>query len=299
MAYHVPVLLAESIEGLNISPNGVYVDLTFGGGGHSRAILEKLGKKGRLIAFDQDEEAQQNALDDKRFMLIRSNFRYFRNFLRYHGIEQVNGILADLGVSSHHLDSPQRGFSFRFEGPLDMRMNRNAKLTAQKVVNDYPVEELTRILKLYGEVQGAGKMASVIAKARENQKIETADQLLEILKPLVPFKIQNKVLAQVFQAIRIEVNREMENLEAMLESSSKCLVPGGRLVIISYHSLEDRMVKNYLRYGNTEGTDSKDLMGNRNVPFEQVNKKVITPSDEECKVNNRARSAKLRIGKRI
>lgn len=299
MAYHVPVLLAESIEGLNISPNGVYVDLTFGGGGHSRAILEKLGKKGRLIAFDQDEEAQQNALDDKRFMLIRSNFRYFRNFLRYHGIEQVNGILADLGVSSHHLDSPQRGFSFRFEGPLDMRMNRNAKLTAQKVVNDYPVEELTRILKLYGEVQGAGKMASVIAKARENQKIETADQLLEILKPLVPFKIQNKVLAQVFQAIRIEVNREMENLEAMLESSSKCLVPGGRLVVISYHSLEDRMVKNYLRYGNTEGTDSKDLMGNRNVPFEQVNKKVITPSDEECKVNNRARSAKLRIGKRI
>jgi len=299
MAYHVPVLLAESIEGLNISPNGVYVDLTFGGGGHSRAILEKLGKKGRLIAFDQDEEAQQNALDDKRFMLIRSNFRYFRNFLRYHGIEQVNGILADLGVSSHHLDSPQRGFSFRFEGPLDMRMNRNAKLTAQKVVNDYPVEELTRILKLYGEVQSAGKMASVIAKARENQKIETADQLLEILKPLVPFKIQNKVLAQVFQAIRIEVNREMENLEAMLESSSKCLVPGGRLVVISYHSLEDRMVKNYLRYGNTEGTDSKDLMGNRNVPFEQVNKKVITPSDEECKVNNRARSAKLRIGKRI
>lgn len=299
MAYHVPVLLAESIEGLNITPNGVYVDLTFGGGGHSRAILEKLGKKGRLIAFDQDEEAQQNALDDKRFMLIRSNFRYFRNFLRYHGIEQVNGILADLGVSSHHLDSPQRGFSFRFEGPLDMRMNRNAKLTAQKVVNDYPVEELTRILKLYGEVQSASKMASVIAKARENQKIETADQLLEILKPLVPFKIQNKVLAQVFQAIRIEVNREMENLEAMLESSSKCLVPGGRLVVISYHSLEDRMVKNYLRYGNTEGTDSKDLMGNRNVPFEQVNKKVITPSDEECKVNNRARSAKLRIGKRI
>ena len=299
MAYHVPVLLAESIEGLNITPNGVYVDLTFGGGGHSSAILEKLGKKGRLIAFDQDEEAQQNALDDKRFMLIRSNFRYFRNFLRYHGIEQVNGILADLGVSSHHLDSPQRGFSFRFEGPLDMRMNRNAKLTAQKVVNDYPVEELTRILKLYGEVQGAGKIASVIAKARENQKIETADQLLEILKPLLPFKIQNKVLAQVFQAIRIEVNREMENLEAMLESSSKCLVPGGRLVVISYHSLEDRMVKNYLRYGNTEGTDSKDLMGNRNVPFEQVNKKVITPSDEECKVNNRARSAKLRIGKRI
>ncbi|MEW5846739.1 MAG: 16S rRNA (cytosine(1402)-N(4))-methyltransferase RsmH [Bacteroidota bacterium] len=299
MAYHVPVLLAESIEGLSISPNGVYVDLTFGGGGHSRAILEKLGKKGRLIAFDQDEEAQQNAIDDKRFMLIRSNFRYFRNFLRYHGIVQVNGILADLGVSSHHLDSPERGFSFRFEGPLDMRMNRDAKLTAQTVINDYSEEDLTRILKLYGEVQGAGRMASVIAKARATQRIETADQLLEILKPLVPFKIQNKILAQVFQAIRIEVNREMENLKAMLEGSSRCLVPGGRLVVISYHSLEDRMVKNYLRYGNIEGTDSKDLMGNRNVPFEQVNKKVITPGDEECKTNNRARSAKLRIGKRL
>mgnify|MGYP001195750730 FL=1 len=180
-----------------------------------------------------------------------------------------------------------------------MRMNRNAKLTAQKVLNDYPVEELTKILKLYGEVQAAGKMASVIAKARENQKIETADQLLAIIKPLVPFKIHNKVLAQVFQAIRIEVNREMENLKAMLESSSKCLVPGGRLVVISYHSLEDRMVKNYLRYGNVEGNDSKDLMGNRNTPFEQVNKKVITPSEEECKVNNRARSAKLRIGERL
>lgn len=299
MAYHVPVLLAESIEGLSISPNGVYVDLTFGGGGHSRAILEKLGKKGRLIAFDQDEEAQQNAIDDKRFMLIRSNFRYFRNFLRYHGIVQVNGILADLGVSSHHLDSPERGFSFRFEGPLDMRMNRDAKLTAQTVINDYSEEDLTRILKLYGEVQGAGRMASVIAKARATQRIETADQLLEILKPLVPFKIQNKILAQVFQAIRIEVNREMEILKAMLEGSSRCLVPGGRLVVISYHSLEDRMVKNYLRYGNIEGTDSKDLMGNRNVPFEQVNKKVITPGDEECKTNNRARSAKLRIGKRL
>ncbi|MBC7124310.1 MAG: 16S rRNA (cytosine(1402)-N(4))-methyltransferase RsmH [Bacteroidales bacterium] len=299
MAYHVPVLLTESIEGLNISPNGVYVDLTFGGGGHSRAILEKLGRKGRLIAFDQDEEALKNTIDDSRFMLIRSNFRYFRNFLRYHGFERVNGILADLGVSSHHLDSPERGFSFRFEGALDMRMNRNAKLTAQKVVNDYPVEELARILKLYGEVQGAGKMASVIAKARESQKIETADQLLAILKPLVPFKIQNKVLAQVFQAIRIEVNREMESLKAMLENSSKCLLPGGRLVVISYHSLEDRMVKNYLRYGNVEGTDSKDLMGNRPTPFEQVNKKVITPSEEECLANNRARSAKLRIGERL
>lgn len=299
MAYHVPVLLTESIDGLNINPNGVYVDLTFGGGGHSRAILDKLGIKGRLFAFDQDEAALKNAINDKRFLLIRSNFRYFGNFLRYHGIAQVNGILADLGVSSHHLDSPERGFSFRFEGPLDMRMNRNAKLTAQTVVNEYPEEELIKILKLYGEAQGASRIASVIVKARTYGRIETADQLLDILKPLLPFKLQNKVLAQVFQAIRIEVNREMENLKAMLQSSAKYLVPGGRLVVISYHSLEDRMVKNYLRYGNIEGTDSKDLMGNRNVPFEQVNKKVITPGEEECKMNNRARSAKLRIGKRL
>jgi len=299
MAYHVPVLLAESIEGLNISPNGVYVDLTFGGGGHSRSILEKLGEKGRLIAFDQDESARENTLNDKRFMLIRGNFRYFRNFLRYHGINQVNGILADLGVSSHHIDNPARGFSFRFEGPLDMRMNQNARLNAQNVINEYTEAELTKILKFYGEVQNAAKMALAITKVRASKRIETAEQFIEVLKPLIPFKYQNKVLAQVFQAIRIEVNHEMVNLKVMLESSSKSLIPNGRLVVISYHSLEDRMVKNYLRYGNVEGTDTKDLMGNRKVPFEQVNKKVITPSEEECKVNNRARSAKLRIGKRL
>ncbi|QKG79213.1 16S rRNA (cytosine(1402)-N(4))-methyltransferase RsmH [Tenuifilum thalassicum] len=299
MAYHVPVLLNESIEGLDINPSGTYVDLTFGGGGHSRAILQKLGKKGRLIAFDQDEDALKNALDDKRFMLIRGNFRYFRNFLRYHGVEQLNGILADLGVSSHHLDTAERGFSFRFEGPLDMRMNRNAKLTGQKVINEYSEERLANILKLYGEVKGAGRVASVIVRERSKGSIDNADQLLEILKPLIPFKIQNKVLAQIFQAIRIEVNQEMESLKEMLESSVKSLLPGGRLVIISYHSLEDRMVKNFFRYGNVEGTDSMDLMGNRNVPFEQVNRKVITPSDDECIENNRARSAKLRIGRKL
>jgi len=299
MAYHVPVLLNESIEGLDINPSGTYVDLTFGGGGHSRAILQKLGKKGRLIAFDQDEDALKNALDDKRFMLIRGNFRYFRNFLRYHGVEQVNGILADLGVSSHHLDTAERGFSFRFEGPLDMRMNRNAKLTGQKVINEYSEERLANILKLYGEVKGAGRVASVIVRERSKGSIDNADQLLEILKPLIPFKIQNKVLAQIFQAIRIEVNQEMESLKEMLESSVKSLLPGGRLVIISYHSLEDRMVKNFFRYGNVEGTDNMDLMGNRNVPFEQVNRKVITPSDDECIANNRARSAKLRIGRKL
>lgn len=299
MAYHIPVLLSESIEGLNISPNGVYVDLTFGGGGHSRAILERLGSGGRLFAFDQDEEAFQNAIDDKRFMLIRGNFRYFRNFLLYHKVEQVDGILADLGVSSHHLDSPQRGFSYRFEGPLDMRMNQKARLTAHKVVNSYDLEDLTRILKLYGEVQGANRFASAIAKKRSAKPIETVEELAQILMPLVPAKIQNKVLSQIFQAIRIEVNGEMEALRAMLESSAKCLDSGGRLVVISYHSLEDRMVKNFFRFGNIEGVESKDIKGNRKVPFEQVNRKVIVPSDKECLANSRARSAKLRIGVRL
>lgn len=299
MAYHIPVLLSESIEGLNISPNGVYVDLTFGGGGHSRAILDRLGSKGRLFAFDQDEEAFRNAIDDKRFTLIRGNFRYFRNFLLYHKVDHVDGILADLGVSSHHFDSPERGFSYRFEGPLDMRMNQNARLTAYKVVNSYDLDNLTRILKLYGEVQGANRFAFAIAKERSAKPIDTVEQLAQILMPLVPAKIQSKVLSQIFQAIRIEVNGEMEALKAMLGSSIKCLVSGGRLVVISYHSLEDRMVKNFFRYGNTDGVEIKDMQGNRNVPFEQVNRKVIVPSEEECRANTRARSAKLRIGVRL
>ncbi len=299
MAYHVPVLLSESIEGLNIQPNGVYVDLTFGGGGHSRAMLEKLGSRGRLFAFDQDQDAQANAINDKRFMLIRGNFRYSRNFLRYHGFEQVNGILADLGVSSYHLDTPERGFSFRFEGPLDMRMNQRSKLTAAKVINEYAQDDLTRILKLYGEVQMAGRFAAIIANEREKTRIERIEQLAELLKPAIPFKVQSKTLAQIFQAIRIEVNREMEALKAMLQNSAKSLVPDGRLVVISYHSLEDRMVKNFFRFGNVEGVEIVDLMGNRKVPFEQVNRKVIVPGEAECQANNRARSAKLRIGRKL
>ena len=296
MAYHVPVLLAESIEGLNIKPNGTYVDLTFGGGGHSRLIMEKLNRQGRLFAFDQDEDALANAIDDKRFMLIRSNFKYFRNFLRYHGVSKVDGILADLGVSSFHLDSPERGFSFRFEGPLDMRMNRRASLSAKTVVNNYEAEDLMKIFRLYGELNEAKRFANAICRERSNKQIETVEDLAELLKPMIPQKIQNKTLAQVFQAIRIEVNHELDVLKSMILNAERCLVRDGRLVIISYHSLEDRLVKNYFRNGNFEGDDNPDFMGNRTVPFEQINRKVIVPTDEELERNSRARSAKLRIG---
>lgn len=297
--YHVPVLLAESIAGLNIRPNGVYVDLTFGGGGHSRKILEELNRNGRLFAFDQDEDALKNAIDDKRFKLIRSNFKYFRNFLRYYNVPAVDGILVDLGVSSFHLDSPERGFSFRFEGPLDMRMNRRASLSAKKVVNEYDAEQLTGILKNYGELPEAKKFAGKICREREAGVIETVEDLAGLLKPIIPVKIQNKTLAKVFQAIRIEVNHELDVLKSMLINAQKCLVPDGRLVVISYHSLEDRLVKNYFRNGNFEGEDNPDFMGNRVVPFEQVNRKVIAPSSSELSQNSRARSAKLRIGRRI
>lgn len=299
MAYHVPVLLAESIEGLNIKPNGTYVDLTFGGGGHSRLIMEKLNRQGRLFAFDQDEDALANAIDDKRFMLIRSNFKYFRNFLRYHGVSKVDGILADLGVSSFHLDSPERGFSFRFEGPLDMRMNRRASLSAKTVVNSYEAEDLMKIFRLYGELNEAKRFANAICRERSNRPIETVEDLAELLKPMIPQKIQNKTLAQVFQAIRIEVNHELDVLKSMILNAEKCLVKDGRLVIISYHSLEDRLVKNYFRNGNFEGDDNPDFMGNRTVPFEQINRKVIVPTDEELERNSRARSAKLRIGSKL
>ena len=299
MAYHVPVLLAESIEGLNIKPNGTYVDLTFGGGGHSRLIMEKLNRQGRLFAFDQDEDALANAIDDKRFVLIPSNFKYFRNFLRYHGVSMVDGILADLGVSSFHLDSPERGFSFRFEGPLDMRMNRRASLSAKTVVNNYEAEDLMKIFRLYGELNEAKRFANAICRERSNKQIETVEDLAELLKPMIPQKIQNKTLAQVFQAIRIEVNHELDVLKSMILNAEKCLVQDGRLVIISYHSLEDRLVKNYFRNGNFEGDDNPDFMGNRTVPFEQINRKVIVPTEEELERNSRARSAKLRIGSKL
>ena len=298
MAYHVPVLLYESIEGLDIKPNGIYVDLTFGGGGHSTEILKHLNK-GKLYAFDQDEEALANAIDDKRFTLIRSNFRFFRNFLRYHGIKEVDGILADLGVSSHHFDSPERGFSFRFEGPLDMRMNQKQWLSAKTVVNTYSAEDITSVLTQYGEIQGARRFANAICKSREERSIETVEQLAELLKPMFPSMQQNKMLAQVFQAIRIEVNQEMEVLKQMLTNATKALKKDGRLVVIAYHSLEDRLVKNYFRSGNFEGDVDKDFYGNVSSIYEQVNRKVIVPSDEENKINSRARSAKLRIGRKL
>ncbi len=298
MAYHVPVLLHESIEGLDIKPNGIYVDLTFGGGGHSSEILKHLSK-GKLFAFDQDEEALKNTFDDKRFTLIRSNFRFFRNFLRYHNVREVDGILADLGVSSHHFDSPERGFSFRFEGPLDMRMNQNQRLSAKQVVNTYSPEDLANVLAQYGELQGARRLANNICKSREEKQIETVEQLAELLKPMFPSNVQNKMLAQVFQAIRIEVNQEMEVLKQMLTNATKALKKDGRLVVIAYHSLEDRLVKNYFRSGNFEGDLDKDFYGNVSSPYEQVNRKVIVPSDEENKINSRARSAKLRIGRKL
>jgi 16S rRNA (cytosine1402-N4)-methyltransferase len=297
MAYHVPVLLHESIEGLEIKPNGTYVDLTFGGGGHSTEILKHLNK-GRLIAFDQDEEALANAIDDKRFILIRSNFRFFRNFLRYHGIKEVDGILADLGVSSHHFDSPERGFSFRFEGPLDMRMNQNQRLSAKQVINNYSSEDIANVLTQYGELQGARRLANAICKARDERTIESVEQLADLLKPMFPSATQNKMLAQVFQAIRIEVNQEMEVLKQMLTNATKALKKDGRLVVIAYHSLEDRLVKNYFRSGNFEGDLDKDFYGNVTSPYEQINRKVIVPSEEENRRNSRARSAKLRIGRK-
>ncbi len=298
MAYHIPVLLHESIEGLNIAPDGTYLDLTFGGGGHSREILKHLSAKGRLIAFDQDEEAFANTIDDSRFMLIRSNFRYFRNFLRYHKIHKVDGILADLGVSSKHFDSPDRGFSFRFEGPLDMRMNRNAPLTAEVVVNTYNEKVLAKILSLYGELTNANRLAKAIANEREHSPITTVEQLADLVSPMVPPQQKNKMLAKVFQAIRIEVNREMETLRQMLLQVGQTLTTEGRLVVIAYHSLEDRLVKNYIRSGNFEGEVEKDFYGNVISTFEQLNRKVIVPSEEEILRNPRSRSAKLRIARK-
>lgn len=298
MAYHVPVLLHESVEGLNINPDGTYLDMTFGGGGHSREIINHLSAKGRLIAFDQDKEAFANAIDDSRFMLIHSNFKFFRNFLRYYKIEQVDGILADLGVSSRHFDSPERGFSFRFEGPLDMRMNRDASLSAIQVVNKYDERLLTEILTLYGELPNARKIANKIIRHREQEQIDTVEGLAEVVGTLFPPQVKNKMLAMVFQAIRIEVNSEMEALKQMLLQAEKTLQSKGRLVVLSYHSLEDRLVKNFVRTGNFKGDKQTDFYGNVTSPFNQINRKVIVPSEKEIEENPRARSAKLRIAEK-
>ena len=298
-AYHIPALLAESVDGLQIVPSGIYLDVTFGGGGHSREILNRLGPDGRLIAFDQDEDVAQNALADHRFMLIRSNFRYMKNFLRYFGIEEVDGVLADLGVSSHHFDDSERCFSFRFEGDLDMRMNRSARKSAADILNSYTAEQLSDIFYHYGELKNARSIAAAILAARENGRITTTGQLLTILRPFTGRDREKKVLAQAFQALRIEVNGEMDALREMLLRSLEMLKPGGRISVISYHSLEDRLVKNFFRSGNFEGKLVRDFYGNVETPFELVNRKVIVPSAEEQQKNPRSRSAKLRIAKKL
>ena len=295
--YHVPVLLEQSIDGLSINPDGIYVDCTFGGGGHSQAILNKL-KKGKLIAFDQDSDAIANTPTHKNLIMVQGNFRYLRNYLRYYEITAVDGILADLGVSSHHFDTEERGFSFRFNADLDMRMNQSAELTAQKVLNEYSTEDLKFIFKTYGELKSGGRIAGFIDRYRKQQKIETIDNFKELLKPILPPRTQSKVLAQVFQALRIEVNQEMEALKEMLLQTEEVIKPGGRLVVITYHSLEDRLVKNYIKKGMFKGEPEKDLYGNFSVPFSMVNRKVIIPDEAEIERNNRARSAKLRIAEK-
>jgi 16S rRNA (cytosine1402-N4)-methyltransferase len=293
--YHVPVMLKECIDGLNIDPDGVYVDVTFGGGGHSREILKHLGPKGRLIAFDQDADAQRNIIDDERFVFVDQNFRYLKNFCRLHGAIPVNGILADLGVSSHQFDEADRGFSIRFDAELDMRMNQLGELTAKDVVNNYPAADLHRIFGIYGEIQNAKSLAGTIATARLNASIVTIADLKNAISNRIPKGKENKYLAQVFQALRIEVNQELEALKDFLMQSAEVLGVGGRLVVMSYHSLEDRLVKNFIAKGKFSGEVEKDLYGNDNKPLDAVSRGAITASAEEITNNNRARSAKLRI----
>lgn len=298
--YHVSVMLRECMDGLRICPSGIYVDVTFGGGGHSREILRSLNEEGRLYGFDQDRDAERNIPADPRFVFVRGNFRYLRNFMRYYGVcGEVDGVLADLGVSSHHLDDKERGFSFRFDGALDMRMNAREGRTAADIVNEYPEEALADVFFLYGELKMARKLASVLVRARGERRIETIGDLLEVLSPFTGKDKEKKFLAQVFQALRIEVNDEMRALREMLEATLRVLRPGGRLVVITYHSLEDRLVKNFLRAGNFEGKSERDFFGNTSSPFRLVNNKVIVPSDEEVERNPRSRSAKLRIAEKL
>ena len=292
--YHVPVLLEESIDLLDIKPDGTYCDLTFGGGGHSRHILSKLGPKGRLYSFDQDRDTLSNAPQDERFNYVESNFRFLRGAMRLRGVTQVDGILADLGVSSHHFDATHRGFSFRGEAPLDMRMNQRGGRTAADVVNSYDADSIARILKEYGELDTTWKIASCIVRAREQQPITTTAQLVEAVRPCTPKRDESKFLTKLFQALRIEVNGEMEALKMALEQSLKLLKPGGRLVVISYHSLEDRLVKNFMRSGNFEGKVEQDFFGRITTPFELISRKAIAPSADEVARNSRSRSAKMR-----
>lgn len=296
--YHIPVLLHESIEGMHIHPKGIYVDVTFGGGGHSKEILRQMDSESRLFSFDQDPDAEKNIVDDKRFTFVRSNFRYLHNFLRYYGVEKVDAILADLGVSSHHFDDSERGFSFRFDGKLDMRMNKRAGITAADIVNTYEEERLANVFYLYGELKNSRKLASVLVKARAVKPVETIGEFIDLIKPLYGKEREKKELAKVFQALRIEVNQEMEALKEMLYAATEALKPGGRLVVITYHSLEDRMVKNIMKTGNVEGKAVQDFFGNVQTPFRLINNKVITPCDDEVERNPRSRSAKLRIAEK-
>ena len=297
MEYHNPVLLQASVDGLNIKPDGIYVDVTFGGGGHSKEILSRLGPKGKLFAFDQDEDALVNTLPDERFTLINENFRFIKRFLRFYGVKSVDGILADLGVSSHQFDVAERGFSTRFDAELDMRMSHKNDLNAYRVVNEYDDANLRRVFLDYGELKNAPALARTIIEAREDHPIKTTDELKEVLGKYLPERIRNKILAQIYQAIRIEVNQEMDVLKELLEQSLEILNPGGRLSVISYHSLEDRLVKRFMKNGMFEGEPERDFFGNFSVPFKTIGK-LIVPDNAEIKINNRARSAKLRIAEK-
>ena len=298
MEYHRPVLLTETVEGLNIQPNGVYVDVTFGGGGHSREILQRLGEDGRLIAFDQDEDALQNTIDDPRFLLIHENFRYLKRFLRFHNIKEVDGILGDFGVSSHQFNVAERGFSTRFKADLDMRMNQNAAFSAYDVINKYSEEKLKNVLFQYGELRASAGMARLIIEVRKETPIISSEELKKALSRFLPTHRENKVLAQIYQAIRIEVNQELEALKEFLIQAEEVLKTGGRLSLLSYHSLEDRLVKRFMRNGLFEGEPEKDVFGKAAVPFKRIGKFVI-PTQEEIKQNNRARSAKLRVAEKL
>ena len=308
--YHVPVLLKESVGGLEIKPDGVYVDVTFGGGGHSREILSRLGSDGHLYGFDQDEDAEQNIVSDKRFTFVRSNFRYLKNWMRYYGVEEIDGLLADLGVSSHHFDDETRGFSFRFDAPLDMRMNKRSGMTAADIVNNYSEEQLSDIFYIYGELKNARRIAAAIVKARAGKRIETTSDLLQSSMINAQWSMVNdqcsmvngqwkKDAAKLFQALRIEVNHEMDALKEMLNGARDLICEGGRLSVITYHSLEDRLVKNMIKAGNVEGKVKQDFFGRTESPFRQIGGKVIVPDEEEQARNPRSRSAKLRIGEKV
>ncbi|MDL2255493.1 16S rRNA (cytosine(1402)-N(4))-methyltransferase RsmH [Parabacteroides sp. OttesenSCG-928-K15] len=300
VCYHTPVLLKESLEGLSLKPSGVYVDVTFGGGGHSREILKLLNDDGRLYGFDQDADAEKNIPADPRFVFVRSNFRYLSNFMHYHHqMGEVDGLLADLGVSSHHFDEEERGFSFRFDGPLDMRMNNRAGRTAADIINQYSEEQLADLFYLYGELKQSRRLASVIVKSRREEPVRTISQLIALVKPFGGNNKEKKFLAQVFQALRIEVNDEMSALKEMLQQTLRVLKPGGRLVVITYHSLEDRLVKNFLKSGRFDGKCEQDFYGNVLTPFRMVTNKVIVPTEEEIERNPRSRSAKLRVAELI